>query len=93
MHESKAAAWLDQRTWALDSIVNENYYHSNMSETLSKAADGGVATQRPLTSTGSAPCKILSQALFKGSREVVIEHGDREYRLRVTASGKLILTA
>jgi hemin uptake protein HemP len=31
--------------------------------------------------------------LLKGSVEIVIEHHGREYRLRVTQNGKLILTA
>jgi Hemin uptake protein hemP len=30
--------------------------------------------------------------LLKGQREAVIEHDDQDYRLRITASGKLILT-
>lgn len=34
-----------------------------------------------------------SAALLQGHRQVVIEHGGREYRLRLTAQGKLILTA
>ena len=32
-----------------------------------------------------------SEELFRGSREIVIQHGDRQYRLLVTKSGKLIL--
>jgi len=52
-----------------------------------------AAIPPPAGGIGNAPGKILSQALFKGSREVLIAHGDREYRLRITASGKLILTA
>ena len=36
---------------------------------------------------------IRSEELFRGSQEVVIKHNTREYRLRVTAQGKLILTA
>lgn len=35
---------------------------------------------------------VRSDELLRGSREVVILHGDEEYRLRVTKSGKLILT-
>jgi len=38
------------------------------------------------------PC-IRSDELFRGSREVVIRHNMRDYRLRLTAQGKLILTA
>ena len=33
-----------------------------------------------------------SDDLFHGAREVVIRHGSEEYRLRITRSGKLILT-
>ncbi len=33
-----------------------------------------------------------SEDLFHGAREVVIRHGSEEYRLRITRSGKLILT-
>ena len=41
----------------------------------------------------SAPKRLLSEALFGEGREVVIVHCGREYRLRVTQNGKLILTA
>lgn len=34
-----------------------------------------------------------SQELFQGGHEVVIRHDGREYRLRLTRLGKLILTA
>jgi hemin uptake protein HemP len=37
--------------------------------------------------------KISSEVLLAGRGELVIEHGDREYRLRLTRNGKLILTA
>ena len=33
-----------------------------------------------------------SEALLAGSREVIIEHRGEDYRLRLTANGKLILT-
>jgi hemin uptake protein HemP len=33
-----------------------------------------------------------SEELFKGNREVVIEHGQTQYRLLITKAGKLILT-
>lgn len=36
---------------------------------------------------------ISSGELFAGRREIVILHNGREYRLRMTRSGKLILTA
>lgn len=43
--------------------------------------------------SGTAPAHIRSDDLFGGAQEVVIQHNEREYRLRVTAQGKLILTA
>ncbi|MEK9969374.1 MAG: hemin uptake protein HemP [Ferrovibrio sp.] len=36
--------------------------------------------------------RIDSRSLFGAGREVVITHDGADYRLRVTASGKLILT-
>jgi hemin uptake protein HemP len=37
--------------------------------------------------------RVLSQHLLGGRGELIIEHEGREYRLRRTQSGKLILTA
>ena len=37
--------------------------------------------------------RISSQALLGRGGELIIEHGGREYRLRLTQNGKLILTA
>jgi hemin uptake protein HemP len=39
------------------------------------------------------PRKIQGEWLLGASREVVIVHKGREYRLRITQNGKLILTA
>ena len=36
--------------------------------------------------------RISSDALLKGGKEITIEHGGEEYRLRVTSKGRLILT-
>ncbi|HTM59990.1 MAG TPA: hemin uptake protein HemP [Burkholderiales bacterium] len=44
--------------------------------------------QRP-----SVPTKVPSEALLGARKELVITHNGREYRLRVTQNGKLILTA
>ena len=49
----------------------------------SASANGGRATVR----------RIASSELLGASTELVIVHGQREYRLRVTSNGKLILTA
>jgi len=39
------------------------------------------------------PSRVSSRLLLGDSGELVIEHAGREYRLRVTQNGKLILTA
>ena len=36
--------------------------------------------------------RLSSSELFGETRELVIEHADEEYRLRITSQGKLILT-
>lgn len=37
--------------------------------------------------------RLRSEDLFAHGKQVVIEHAGREYRLRLTAGNKLILTA
>lgn len=59
---------------------NENNYRSQME---TKLAAG----------TPPAPKRVLSEVLLGPGRELVIVHGGREYRLRVTQNAKLILTA
>lgn len=39
------------------------------------------------------PERVRSDALLGKARELVIVHNGREYRLRMTQNGKLILTA
>lgn len=39
------------------------------------------------------PDRVSSRALLGEARELIIEHNDREYHLRVTQQGNLILTA
>jgi len=36
--------------------------------------------------------RISSKALFNGGIEIIIEHAEQEYRLRITRQDKLILT-
>jgi len=36
--------------------------------------------------------RVTSEALLAGQRELVIEHNDDEYYLRITSKGRLILT-
>lgn len=41
----------------------------------------------------NAPARMTSKALLGKRSELIIEHNGREYRLRLTQNGKLILTA
>lgn len=61
-------------------------------------SDSAVANRRdavPETSRpgDAAPLRICSRELLQERSELVILHQGREYRLRVTQNGKLILTA
>jgi hemin uptake protein HemP len=54
--------------------------------------------QRPdmpaeLSGNNKTPIRLTSHALFGTANELIIEHDGREYRLRLTQNGKLILTA
>jgi hemin uptake protein HemP len=44
----------------------------------------GIAPPKPL--------RVTTDWLMGGQREIVLEHRLQEYRLRITAAGKLILT-
>jgi hemin uptake protein HemP len=39
-----------------------------------------------------AMLRVQSARLLNGRREIIIEHGAEEYRLRLTGGGKLLLT-
>ena len=41
---------------------------------------------------GGKKPRIESTDLFQGEREIVIVHQEKEYNLRITRNGKLILT-
>ena len=53
--------------------------------------------QAPSQKAGDAaepfPVRVTSEALLGRRQELVIVHKGREYRLRLTQNGKLILTA
>ena len=57
---------------------NENYYR--------------LTVDKP-KSLLPAPPKVKSETLLGRARELVITHNGRDYRLRITQNGKLILTA
>ena len=44
------------------------------------------------TPAGDRLRRIKVSELLRGEREVILEHESQDYRLRITANGKLILT-
>ena len=42
--------------------------------------------------SGDRPVRVLVAELLAGGREAILEHDGQDYRLRITANGKLILT-
>jgi hemin uptake protein HemP len=77
--------------WALDQ-VNENSYHFHMSFGDNSRITVSAQAVRAGRSTRT-DYRIRSHELLGQRGELIIEHNGREYRLRVTQSGKLILTA
>ncbi len=62
----------------------------NVSENLPALKQAKARLERQAE---SSPARVSSDALLGSKGELVILHGGREYRLRVTHNGKLILTA
>lgn len=49
------------------------------------------SAKSPTRTNPPAPGRVLSRDLLGNRREVIIEHGQEQYRLRLTSSNKLIL--
>jgi len=64
-----------------DKVMDHNR-RSDSDDRHVSPPSGGMRTQPVLTST----------ELFGANREIIIRHGDQDYRLRRTSTGKLILT-
>ncbi|MBN9528691.1 MAG: hemin uptake protein HemP [Alphaproteobacteria bacterium] len=47
---------------------------------------------RPSAPQALAPSRLTVRDLMKGAREVLLEHNQQDYRLRITSKGRLILT-
>lgn len=63
--------------------------HDEKPATKSELATHGDVVVPPVAATR----RISSADLFAGARELEIEHNGRRYQLRITQTGKLILTA
>ena len=48
--------------------------------------------ERPLPAATDKPRRLKVSELLEGEREAILEHDGQDYRLRITANGKLILT-
>ncbi len=69
--------------------AHDYHYHMNLQRnTKLEQLCRVVGTVRPVRQP-----KTSSQALLGRCGELIIEHAGREYRLRLTQNGKLILTA
>ncbi len=49
-------------------------------------------TKRGAPVPAKAPRRIELETILRGDREVIIQHGADEYRLRLTSNDKLLLT-
>lgn len=58
-------------------------------EGAARSADRPDAAKRSVTIDGN---RIDSRELFAARREIIIAHGEVNYRLRLTSQNKLILT-
>ena len=79
---------------------NKNNYHFYMLPYPPDSPRDATPETYGATSSTAAPRntrpamrRVSSGELFGAATELVIVHGQREYRLRVTSNGKLILTA
>jgi hemin uptake protein HemP len=69
---------------------NENGYHLRVKFESQKNSS---SNQKPEATAAASGERVMSQQLFGERRELIIEHNGRDYRLRLTQNGKLILTA
>lgn len=51
-----------------------------------------AAQKKPTQSPDRVAVRLPANSVLQGAREVILIHGTAEYRLKVTNSGKLILT-
>lgn len=63
-----------------------------MNKTSPKPAAAPAIASDAVRSVVAVRQRLNSADLFRDAREVIIEHADVEYRLRLTGQGKLILT-
>ena len=62
------------------------------SHSFSAPGNPGTGPARRVESTPAKPRRVRIEDLLGGGRELIIEHRNEEYRLRMTSNSKLILT-
>ena len=63
-----------------------------MRHILNKAMTAPEPSERSPADTAPRPLgRVSSHDLLGGRREIIIQHGQEQYRLRLTSSNKLIL--
>lgn len=50
------------------------------------------STSQEMPPSNARPRRLKVSELLAGDREAILEHDGQDYRLRITANGKLILT-
>jgi hemin uptake protein HemP len=77
----------------LDS-VNKNNYRFGVSREIKRLSTTGRSPLTTATPTPEVAARRINSSELLGPRgEIIIQHDGREYRLRLTQNGKLILTA
>ncbi|MBA2126041.1 hemin uptake protein HemP [Hyphomicrobium methylovorum] len=70
-----------------------NKTNPNLASPGSASAEADPKTASPIgTSIGGAKPRYRVTDLMQGQREIILDHRGQEYHLRITATGKLILT-
>jgi hemin uptake protein HemP len=59
---------------------------------VTSGRDDTRGPERPSSPPEGKPRRLKVSEILDGERDAILEHGGQEYRLRITASGKLILT-
>ena len=58
---------------------------------INRAQDGAERGGGAPRSDGT-PARVPLDSILRGRQEIIIQHRDEEYRLRITSNGKLLLT-
>jgi hemin uptake protein HemP len=76
--------------------ISESFEDATENRSPMSAAEKLPGQARESIETAQAapvrPVRVLVSELLSGGREAILEHDGKDYRLRITANGKLILT-